>query len=232
VAFLSFTRYLSILHKTSWLNRLLEQHCDLNVLFCAVLALCWALPPLFGLGNRFVREGAGFYCSLDWDNSSIYSRIFLISLIFFNYVTPFILLVYSNLRVYCTLRYLLKSRDDSKYFSLLEGFSLSKASYRTDGIPLQIDLRKCLSDVRLKETTNRLQRLKIDRRYAQMTAIIAIQYLIAWTPYACIELLNISGRTRFVERNPFLATFCALLAKLSLILNPIILIYTSNMTKT
>jgi hypothetical protein len=232
VAFLSFARYLSVLHKTSWLNRLLEQNCDLNVLCCALIALCWALPPIFGLGNGFVREGVGFYCSLDWNNSSIYSRIFLISLIFFNYVIPFILLFYSNLRVCCTLYRLLKSRDDSSYFSLPEAFSRSKASYLTDRVSLQIDLHKYSAEVRLKETTNRLQRLKIDRRYTLMTAIIAIQYLIAWTPYACIELLNLSGRSTFVERNPFLSTFCALLAKLSLILNPIILIYTSKMTKT
>jgi hypothetical protein len=101
-----------------------------------------------------------------------------------------------------------------------------------DNVPSQIDLRKCFSDVRLQQTTNRLQRLKIDRRYVLMTAIIATQYLIAWTPYACIEILNLSGKSTFLQRNSFLATFCALLAKLSLILNPIILIYTSQMAKT
>lgn len=81
--------------------------------------------------------------------------------------------------------------------------SLFKSAYATDRISFQINLRKCLSDARLKETTNRLQRLKIDRRYALLTAVIAIQYLIAWTPYACIELLNLTGRSTFVERNPF-----------------------------
>jgi hypothetical protein len=106
--------------------------------------------------------------------------------------------------------------------------SLSKTIYE----PLHIDLRKCLSDARLQETTNRLQRLKIDRRYARMTAMIAAQYIIAWTPYACIEILNLTGRSTFVQRNPFLSTFCALMAKLSLILNPLILIYTSKMTPT
>ncbi len=224
VAFLSFARYLSILYKTSWLNRLLEQRCDLNVLCCALLAFCWSFPPLFGIGTYFVREGAGFYCSLDWHNSSTQSHIFLITLIFFNYVIPFILLVYSNLRVYCVLRHLLKSRED---LFLPEAFSLSKSSYLTDRISLQ----KCLSDDRFKHTINRLQRLKIDRRYALITAVISIHYLIAWTPYASIELLNLTGRSTFIQRNPFLPTFCALLAKLSLIVNPIILIYTSKMTK-
>ena len=215
------------------MNRLLEQRCDLNVLYCALVAFFWSFPPLFGLGNRFVREGAGFYCSLDWNNTSLSSRIFLTLLILFNYVLPFILLVYSNLSVYCTLRRLLKSSNPSKYFSLPRAFTLtSRSSYLTDRISLHINLRKCFSDAKLKETTNRLQRLKVDRRYAQMTAVIAIQYLIAWTPYAGIELLNLSGKSTLLQRNPFLSTFCALLAKLSLILNPIILIYTSQMTKS
>jgi hypothetical protein len=194
--------------------------------------VCWALFPIFGLGNRFVREGIGFYCSLDWDDPSVQSRIFLITLIIFNYVIPFILLIYSNLRVYCTLHRLLKSCDGSMYSSLPMALSLSKESYVIDRIPLHVDVRKCLSDARLKATTNRLQRLKIDRRYARMTAMIAAQYLIAWTPYACIEILNLSGQSTFVQRNPFLPTICALLAKLSLILNPLVLIYTSKMTKT
>ena len=196
-----------------------------------LIACCWSFPPLFGFGNRFVREGAGFYCSLDWNNPSTQSRVFLISLIFFNYVLPFILLVYSNLRICCTLRRLLNSSNRTAHFSASQTLPLTKTSHATKDLPLQINLRKSLSDVTLKETTNRLQRLKIDRRYALLTAVIAIQYLIAWTPYACIELLNLTGGSTFVQHNPFLPTFCALLAKLSLILNPIILIYTSKLTK-
>lgn len=227
MAFLSFARYLSVLHKTSWLNRFLEHRCDLNVFCCMLLACCWSFPPLFRLGNRFVREGAGFYCSLDWNNPSIQSRIFLISLIFFNYVLPFILLVYSNLRICCTLRRLLNSSNRTAFISTSQTCSLRNTPHATN----QVCLRKSISDVTLKETTNRLQRLKIDRRYALLTAVIAIQYLIAWTPYACVELLNLTGGSTFVQHNPFLPTFCALLAKLSLILNPIILIYTSKLTK-
>lgn len=212
VALLSFVRYLSVLHKTSWLNRLFEQHNDLSVLICVCLAFSWSLPPLFEIGNRFIREGVGFYCSLDWTYPTMESRIFLLSLIFFNYALPFLLSIYSNLRVVCTLRQLLKS-------------------YSTEQIFSQVNLRKCLSDAYLQQTTNRLQRLKVDRHYAFLTALITIQYLVAWTPYACIELLNVTGQNTFIQHNPFLSTLCALLAKLSLILNPIILIYTNQMTK-
>ncbi|CAF4311342.1 unnamed protein product, partial [Rotaria sp. Silwood2] len=87
-------------------------------------------------------------------------------------------------------------------------------------------------DTRLEETTNRLQRLKIDRRYALITAMIAAQYLITWTPYTFVEVLNAIGQSTFIQRNPFLPTLCGLLAKLSLILNPLILIYSNKMTET
>ena len=231
VAFLSFFRYLSVLHKTCWLNRLLEQHRDSSLLCCALLAIGWALPPFFNVGNRFVREGIGFYCSLDWNNPSVHSRVFLLSLVFFNYCIPFVLLVYSNLRICCTLRRLLQSADPSGYSSLPTAVPLSLVCLANESLPSQIDLRKSLSDARLKQTTNRLQRLKLDRRYALMTAMIAAQYLVAWTPYACVEVLNMAGRSEFIARNPFLPTFCALVAKLSLILNPLILMYTSKMTR-
>ncbi|CAF2765359.1 unnamed protein product [Rotaria sp. Silwood2] len=232
VALLSFSRYLSILHKPSWLNRLFEQRCDLNVLCCALLAICWTFPPIFGIGNEYVREGVGFYCSLNWKNPSIYSRIYLISVIFFNYFMPLILLVYSNLRVYFTLHHLLKSSKSPKYIRLSKTFSQSKNSDVIDRMSLEIDLNRCLPDTRLEETTNRLQRLKIDRRYALITAMIAAQYLITWTPYTFVELLNVIGQSTFIQRNPFLPTLCGLLAKLSLILNPLILIYSNKMTET
>ncbi len=92
---------------------------------------------------------------------------------------------------------------------------------------LWIDLRKQLIDAQLKETTNRLWRLKIDKRYAFITGIIAAQYLIIWTPYSFIVILKFTGKTTFIEHYPSLPT---LFAKISLILNPIILIYTSKMT--
>jgi hypothetical protein len=191
--------------------------------------MIWSLPPLFGFGTKFVREGIGFYCSLDWNDQVIYSRMFLMFLIAFNYFMPFVLLVYSNLRVCCTLRRLLQTRDGSYVSSATPFIS---TTYMTDRFLLGIDLRKCVSDARLKATTNRLQRLKLDRRYALITGIIAAQYFIAWTPYASIEILNIIGRRTFIQQNAVLPTFCALLAKLSLILNPLIFMYTSNMTQS
>ena len=85
-----FSLYLSVLHKSSWLYRLLEQHREASLSCCALLAVAWALPPIFSLGTKFVRKGIGLYCSLDWNDPAVHSRIFLMFLISFNYFIPFI----------------------------------------------------------------------------------------------------------------------------------------------
>lgn len=225
---LSFSRYLSILHKPSWLNRIIEQHSCINVLCCALLAICWTLPPVFGFGNKFIREGVGFYCSLDWKDPSFQSRLFLISVIFFNYFGPFILLFYSNIRIYFTLHGLLKVPIQTTFIVLPMTVCQSETSNTAESGSLSSD---SIEEISSEETVNRLQRLKVDRRFAIMTTITAAQYLITWTPYAFLELLNISGRNKFLQHNPFLPTLCALFAKLSLILNPFILIYTNKVTE-
>jgi hypothetical protein len=220
VALLSCLRYLSILHKSSWFNKFLEHHRDFSVLLCGIISICWSTPSLFNIGNKYIPESDGFYCSLRWNDTSIYSRIFIISILFFNYILPFFLVIYSNLRVWCILRYLLKIHHNLN-------LNLS-----TDNKIISIDLRKRLTDTQLKETINRLQKLKIDQRYAFITAILATQYLIVWSPYAFIVILQFTGQTGFIERHPFLPTLFALVAKIALILNPLILFYTSKMTHT
>ncbi|CAF3726433.1 unnamed protein product [Adineta steineri] len=235
IALLSFLRYFSILHKSNWFNKFLENHRNLNTLLCALLSICWSLPPLFEIGSRYVPEGTGFYCSLEWNDPSIQSRIYVLSVIFVNYIIPFFLIIFTNVRVWYTLRCLLKSCYNSyNYRSLPINSCIIKAniissSYIIDNKILNIELGKVLIDAQLKETTNRLQRLQIDRRYAYMTVMMAAQYFLVWTPYACVSALELIGQTTFIRQYPFLPTFFALFAKLSIILNPIILIYTSKM---
>jgi hypothetical protein len=144
---------------------------------------------------------------------------------FLNYILPFFLVIYSNLRVWCILRHLLKSHNHLNNPSLRLNSSLS-----TDNGRLLIDLRKRLTDEQLKEKTNRLQKLKIDQHYAFITAIMAAQCLIAWTPYAFVVILKFTGQTKFLGRHPYLPTLVALFARIALILNPLILIYTNKMT--
>ena len=78
---------------------------------------------------------------------------------------------------------------------------------------------------------SRLQLLKVDQHYARITAIMVTQFIIAWTPYAFVAMLTFDGRNEFIRQKQILSSVCALFAKISIILNPLILIYTNKIRK-
>ncbi len=233
---LSIFRYINIVHKHSSFSRFLMHYRVLNVIICAFISLCWSVPPLINVGNTYTDEGIGFHCSLDWNNSAFQSRFFLYSLLICNYFLLLIILIYSNLRIYFVLRYLLKSNEylNSSLISTILRLSLANIKSSSNLIyhsRLQPNIQKCLSDRPLKRKLNRLQRLKLDRRYACITAIMVSVFIISWTPYAILALLIINGQIKFVRQYPIFSTISELLAKFSLIINPLILIYTSKMRR-
>ena len=236
LALLSIFRYINIVYKHSSFCRLFEHYRGLSVIICALISLCWSLPPLLNVGNTYKYEDIGFHCSLDWNNSAFHSRIFVYSLIICNYFILLIMLIYSNLRVYFLLRYLLKSNKyfDSPLIPSILRLSIANLNSTSNLIHysgLGSDLKKHLSDRQLTRRLSRLQRLKVDQRYARITAIMVIQFIIGWTPYAILAILIINGHIEFVRQHPLFSTISELLAKFSLILNPLILIYTSKMRR-
>jgi hypothetical protein len=62
---LSVYRYINIVYKHSSSSRFLEHYRGLNVIICALISLCWSLPPLLNVGNTYTDESIGFHCSLD-----------------------------------------------------------------------------------------------------------------------------------------------------------------------
>lgn len=203
-------------------------------MICTIISLCWSLPPLLNVANGYTTDGIGFHCSLDWENSAFHSRLFVYSLLICNYFLLLFVLIYTNVRVYLVLRRLLRTtkRVDSSLIPTILRLSIAniRASacvvYRTD---FQPELRKHLSDRHIRRKLGRLQRLKVDQRYARITAIMVTQFIIAWTPYAILAVIIITGHIEWVRRYPLFATISELLAKFSLIVNPLILIFTSQM---
>jgi hypothetical protein len=231
---LSVYRYINIVYKHSSFSRFLAHYRGLIVIISALISLCWSLPPLLNVGNTYTDENIGFHCSLDWNNSAFQSRFFLYSLLICNYFLLLIILIYSNLRIYFVLRHLLKP---NKYFNSslistilrLSTANMNSSSNLIYHSGLKLNLRKCIPDRQLKRKLNRLQRLKMDRRYACITAIMVSQFIIGWTPYAILALMIINGHVDFIRQCQIFSAVSELLAKFSLILNPLILIYTSKM---
>ncbi|CAF1098266.1 unnamed protein product [Didymodactylos carnosus] len=204
----------------------------------------------------------GFDCSLNWLQQS---QAYLISAIIFIYLIPFIFLIYSNIRIYQTLRFLMYKRNDelSDYIPLSSGI-MSECEQSVEPrlnicfcifirhLCTKID-RNAISSPPLRSSTttsestrriqqkyrdviatreaNRLKRLKLDRRFAFTTFIMVAQYIICWTPYSIIAILKVCRKTNFIERHEILIVLCATLAKISIILNPAIYIYTTKISK-
>ena len=234
LALLSIFRYVNIIHKNSSFNRWMENHRSVSVLICAVVSLAWSVPPLFDVGNAYTTEGIGFHCSLDWNNSAFHSRIFVYSLLICNYFLILFVLIYSNLRVYFVLRHLLKVNKQLSAALIPTILRRSIANINSASCVivksnLELELRKRISDRQIRRKLGRLERLKVDRRYARITTIMVTQFVIAWTPYAILATVIITGHIDWAREYQILATVSELLAKFSLILNPLILIFTSRM---
>lgn len=227
---LSVFRYVNIIHKNSSVCRWLERNRCSSVMICTIISFGWSLPPLLNVGNSYTTIGVGFHCSLDWNNSAFHSRLFVYSLLIFNYFLILFILIYSNLRVYFVLRRLLKTTKQGDSSLIPTILRLSIANIQTSACLIyRSDLRKSLSDRHIRRKLGRLQSLKVDQRYARITTIMVAQFIIAWTPYAIIALIIVRGHIDLVRNYPILVTSSELLAKLSLIINPLILISTTQM---
>jgi 7 transmembrane receptor (rhodopsin family) len=234
LALLSVFRYVNIIHKNSSFSRWMENHRTSSVLICAIVSLAWSVPPLFNWGNAYTSEHIGFHCSLDWNSSAFHSRFFVYSLLICNYFLILFMLIYSNLRVYFVLRHLLKANKQLSASLIPPILHLSIANINCAACLIvnsnvQPESRKRLSDRQIRGKLNRLERWKVDRRYARITAIMVTQFVIAWTPYAILATVIITGHMDWARQYPILATVSELFAKFSLILNPLILIFTSRM---
>jgi hypothetical protein len=84
-----------------------EQHSLLTVLSCWLFGLVFAVPPLFNWWNKYVPEGIGFYCGLDWFDRSLSSQVYFILTFTFVYFIPLIVLFIDNIYVYYAIRRLL-----------------------------------------------------------------------------------------------------------------------------
>ncbi|CAF0972373.1 unnamed protein product [Didymodactylos carnosus] len=218
----------STMMHTTFIKKLLERHTYLAVSLCWAFGLVWTVPPLFGW-NRYAPEGLRFHCGLDWTDPLTTA------------------LLYVNIRVYCTIRYLMYggTSNESAYknhclFSRISSSSPSTPSSKF--APLQLktnlgsnlatgcltgtirflqsgqneaihmkriksilarecsyvndgrDIRRQLADELSVNNSASLKRLKVHRRFVVATVILVSQYLLSWTPYAIIVMLEIPLR--------------------------------------
>ena len=188
-------------------HRRLEDHSIYIVVMCFIMGSIWAIPPIFGRMSAYAPEGLGFHCGLDWFDRSLAGRIYFFFLFVGVFFIPIIIIIYVNVYIQRTVHRL----THFKPYFLLE-LTPNNNEER---------MRRHVSDALYDKETRRLHRLNEDRRFVIATGTSVIIYLIAWTPYSIVALAQVFG-DQFSVYNPWLMTTCALLAKLSMITNPVI----------
>jgi len=202
---LSIIRYSTTANASSRNVQYLFKKYNLSLsIICFILGSIWAIPPIFGHMSVYAPDGLGFHCGLNWFDRSLASRIYFLLLFVGVYFIPMIIIIYVNIYIHRTVYRL-------THLSPIVSLEVTN----------QYLLRKHISNTSLNQATKRLHRLYEDRRFVLATGISLIIYLIAWTPYGIVALAQVFGDS-FSLYNPWLMTTCALVAKLSMIINPII----------
>ncbi|CAF1138103.1 unnamed protein product [Rotaria sordida] len=242
---ISFIRYATVF-ETNTLNLFIGQHSYWTIIICWLFGLIFALPPLFNW-NKYIPEGIGFHCGLNWFDRSFSSRIYFILAFTFIYFIPLILLLIINIYIYCKIRSLLYDGKVAQSNVLLNifyqkhqtsSYSLSSKTKSTIKYKKHSFIRAPNSINRttrltIPRTTHmlemdylmRLNRLKADRRFALATIFLVSEYLLSWTPYAIVALFYLFN-VKYISQQSIFMTVCAFTAKISMILNPIIYLAT------
>ncbi|CAF1124695.1 unnamed protein product [Rotaria sordida] len=206
---LSIVRYATTANSSMSIKfqRRIEKYSWHFVAICFIMSGIWAVPPIFGRMSAYAPEGLGFHCGLDWFDRSLAGRIYFFLLFVDVFFIPIIIVIYVNVYIQHTV-YRLTHLKPSILLEL-----------RTDSN--ENSLRRHVSETLNEKETRRLLRLHEDRRFVLATSISVIIYMIAWAPYSIVALAQVFG-DQFSLYNPWLMTTCAVLAKLSMITNPII----------
>lgn len=231
--------------QTNIRQRFFEQHSLSTTILCWLFGLVFAIPPLFKL-NRYMPEGIGLHCGLDWFDRSIQSQIYFILTFLFVYFLPLVILFLMNVYVYCLIRRLIYGVTTIEKSNLSENVSIqppqsTSSSFRFSSTtttqsdknpsnaivqpfsePSVLFIRRGTETIQTRNML-RLNRLKADKRFALATIFIVSEYLLSWTPYAIVALFYLFN-FEFIDDHSILMTICAFIAKISMILNPFIYI--------
>ncbi|GAU98082.1 hypothetical protein RvY_09276-2 [Ramazzottius varieornatus] len=171
-----------------------RQRAKFGVLAVWTYALCWAIPPLWGV-NNYVLEGFLTTCTFDYLDPRDKSRIFVFSMFIGNYVTPLsiIMICYSMI--------------------VWEVYSQRKKFKKAAN-----NLPKSKKNNPKSNEDEAKQRKEIQT--AKIAVVITALWLFSWTPYATVALIGIG--TDGTLLTPVVSQIPALFCKFAAVYNPIV----------
>jgi hypothetical protein len=207
---LSIHRYASLCS----VCRLLSYKC--STFICWFLSILFTAPLIFGYFNSYLPEGLGFHCSINWQDQSNISRLYIFLSFILMYFLPLIILLYVNTRSHLFLRNIYSKNFSSpsiyqKYYHKSSKKSNRPTNFLEEIWDIKYFIRKAIDR----------KRFRIDYRFLRAIVFLISSYLIAWTPYSIIAILQLL-HVKFIFQHAFLITFSAFLAKTSVILSPFV----------
>ncbi|CAF1300279.1 unnamed protein product [Rotaria magnacalcarata] len=215
VSLLAVVQYIRLFYNSSILHKIFEHKNNFLIpAVCWLISLMWSFPPFINIKPGFKREGKGFDCGINWGVNDLRSCLYILLVFLFIYFLPLFCLIYTNMRILKTIRKLIYRRNSLR----------PKAT--VDIIPR--DSRHHFINVFTVAESNRLKRLRIDRKFAQAVMITVIHYLLAWTPYATCAIIQLATAMTYIQYQvpPMLIAGSALLAKMAIMGQSCVYFYT------
>ena len=193
-----------------------------SAMICWLLSIGWTFPPVFNYWISYVPEGHGFHCSINWTDQSRVGRSYVFFSFFSIYFVPLLVLSSVNIRVHQILRHVYSPQGSFNSFRSLHHLSHEKNYYhQRSKFCGQVHYDRTKQTICYVKKAADRRRFRIEYRFIQAIISLVCIYIISWTPYSIIAILQLF-HSKFLDRHSFLITICAFVAKLSVIVAPIV----------
>ncbi|CAF2066080.1 unnamed protein product [Rotaria magnacalcarata] len=208
---LSIHRYLSLCSY----DRLSSYRCLKFV--CWFLSIAFTFPLTLNYFNSYALEGLDFHCSINWQDKSTVGRVYIRSSFIAMYFFSLLMLLFVNLRANLIVRHIYSkhySNSSVQQFSHQQGSM--KNSQQSNGFEKAYHIYEYYS----KKASHR-KYLRANYRFLKGVIFLVSCYLIAWTPYSIIAVLQLLD-VKFIFQHSVLIAISAFSAKISVIVTPFV----------
>ena len=192
-----------------------------STISCWLLSFLWTFPPMFNFFTSYVPEGLGFHCSINWNDYSQANFYYILCSFTGIYFLPLLILLVVNVRVHRIIRNIYSS----SYVNYHQQHDMSEGKMFLSS-KRQLDHRLKISSCYIQKAVDR-KRLRVEYRFIKAIFFLVSAYIIAWTPYSIIALLQLF-HVHFILNYAFFITLSAFIAKLSVIFAPFVYLSIMN----
>ena len=194
---------------------------------CWLFSFIWTFPPVFNYWTSYVPEGLGFHCSINWADYSKLNFYYILSSFMGIYFLPLLILLLVNIRVHRIIRNIYSSPIfDYQHQQMPEERKFFSSKRGTFAYNRQLDHRLKISSCYIQKAVDR-KRIRAEYRFIKAIIFLVSAYIIAWTPYSVIALLQLF-HVHFIVNYSFFITGSAFVAKLSVIFAPLVYLSIMN----